>query len=328
MRSPFIARRTVIASLAPLLLCGAPPALAQAYPDRPIRWLVGGAAGSVPDTLARFLAEHLAQALGQPVIVDNRPGAAGSIAIGALMASKPDGHTIALATMSQAVFNSFLFAKLAYNPLTDLAPVAALATGAMTVACHPSVSAPTLGALVSATKGRAVPIALGTTQVGSPPHVFAHLLLRATGMEVTIVPYKSGAEGLAALVRGDVQLFVDAPTIVVPQVRAGTIKALVVTGRLRDPELPDVPTVAEAGYPSAEAEAWIGLVAPAATPAAITARLNGTIQTILNRADIQQSLRALSFEPMPLSTEAFGELIRRDHERWRPVIKEAAISLD
>jgi tripartite-type tricarboxylate transporter receptor subunit TctC len=140
--------------------------------------------------------------------------------------------------------------------------------------------------------------------------------------------YKSGAEGLAALVRGDVQLFVNAPTIVVPQVRAGTIKALVVTGRRRDPELPDVQTVAEAGYPSAEAEAGIGLVAPATTPAAITGRLNGTIQTILNRADIQQRLRTLSFEPMPASAQAFGELIRRDHERWRPIIKEAAISLD
>lgn len=328
MRSAFQTRRTVVASLTSLLFCGARPAFSQAYPNRPIRWLVGGAPGSVPDTLARFLAEHLSQALGQPVIVDNRPGAAGSIAISALMAAKPDGHTIALATMSQAVFNSFLFARLPYDPLTDLAPVAALATGAMTLGCHPSVAAPTLGALVSTTRGLAVPMMLGTTQVGSPPHVFAHLLLRATGMKVAIVPYKSGAEGLAALVRGEVQLFVDAPTIVVPQVRGGTIRALVVTGRLRDPELPGVPTVAEAGYPSAESEAWIGLVAPATTPAAITAHLNGTIQTILKRADIQQRLRTLSFEPMPLSAEAFGELIRRDHERWRPVIKEAAISLD
>jgi tripartite-type tricarboxylate transporter receptor subunit TctC len=328
MRSPFETRRTVVAALGSLLLCGVRPAFAQNYPDRPIRWLVGGAAGSVPDTLARFLAEELSRALGQPVIVDNRPGAAGSIAMSALVAAKPDGYTIALATMSQAVFNSFLFAKLPYDPLTDLAPVAALATGAMTLACHPSLSAPTLGTLVSTTRGRAVPVSLGTTQIGSPPHVFAHLLLRATGMEVTIVPYKSGVEGLAALVRGEVQLLVDAPTIVVPQVRAGTIRAIVVTGRLRDPELPGVPTVAEAGYPSAESEAWIGLVTPANTPAAIIVRLNGIIQTILNRADVQQKLRTLSFEPMPLSAEAFGELIRRDHERWRPVIKEAAISLD
>jgi tripartite-type tricarboxylate transporter receptor subunit TctC len=303
-------------------------AFAQAYPDRPVRLLVGGAAGSVPDTLARVVADRLSLVLKQPVVVDNRPGAAGSIAIGALLAGKPDGYTLALATMSQAVFNSYLFSNLPYDPIRDLTPIAPLASGAMAIAAHPTFAARTFAEFVSTAKAQPDKVLVGTAGIGSPPHVFANLLIRATGIKVTLVPYKSGAEGMTGVMRGDVQLFVDAPTIISPQARIGTVKVLAVTGRSREAELPEVPTIAETGFPNAEAEAWIGLVAAAHTPLEIVTRLNHALVEILTTADFRQKLKTLSFVAVTSSPEEFGRRIRDDHVRWGPIIKDAGITLD
>jgi len=301
---------------------------AQSYPTRPIRLLVGGAAGSVPDTLARVMGDRLSPALGQPVLVENRPGAAGTIAINGLLASEPDGHTLALATMSQAVFNSYLFAKLPYDPLRDLEPVAPLATGAMAIAVHPTFPADTFAEFVAFARANPAKVSLGTTQAGSPPHVFAHLLARATDISVTFVPYKSGADGMTGVMRGDVQIFVDAPTIIAPQAKAGAVKVFAVTGRVREGALPGIPTVTELGFPAAQAEAWIGLVAPARAPSQIVTRINGELATILAEPAFKQRLEAISFVPVISSPEEFRTRIREDHLRWGPVIREAGIRLD
>lgn len=215
-----LTRRTTLAGV--VALGGLAPvsrrAVAQAWLDKPVRVLVGGAPGSVPDALARVIAERLAMALNQPVIVENKPGAAGSLAIGAMLAAKSDGHTLALATMSQAVFNSYLSPKLAYDPLRDFAPVSLLAAGAMAVAAHPAFPPTAFGAFVDLAKAQPGRIMLATAAVGSPPHVFCHLMTRAAGIDVTIVPHTSGADGMQSVMRGDVQLFLDAPTILSPQV--------------------------------------------------------------------------------------------------------------
>jgi len=282
----------------------------------------------VPDTLARLIADRLSSALGQPVLVENRVGAAGIIAIQGLVRSEPDGHTLALATMSQAVFNSYLFSSLPYDPLRDIEPVSPLVTGAMAVAAHPTLQANTLAEFVSLAKAQPGKLLVGTTGAGSPPHVFAQLLVRATGIEVMFVPFRSGPAGITGVMRGDVQVFVDAPTIIAPQVKAGTIKALAVTGRSRDPELPSVPTVAEAGFREAQCEAWIGLVAPARTPAGIVARLNSELAAILAVPELHRRLEALSFEPIMGTPEEFRARIREEHARWGKLIKEAGIKLD
>jgi tripartite-type tricarboxylate transporter receptor subunit TctC len=325
-----LTRRALIRSLAlsTLVASTVRPALAQTYPSRPIRLLVGGAAGSVPDTLARLIADRLSPALGQPVLVENRVGAAGIIAIQGLVRSEPDGHTLALATMSQAVFNSYLFSSLPYDPLRDIEPVSPLVTGAMAVAAHPTLPANTLAEFVSLAKAQPGKLLVGTTGAGSPPHVFAQLLVRATGIEVMFVPFRSGPEGITGVMRGDVQVFFDAPTIIAPQVKAGTIKALAVTGRARDPELPSVPTVAEAGFREAQCEAWIGLVAPARTPAGIVARLNSELAAILAVPELRRRLEALSFEPIMGTPEEFRARIREEHARWGKLIKEVGIKLD
>jgi tripartite-type tricarboxylate transporter receptor subunit TctC len=301
---------------------------AQSYPAKPIRLIVGGAAGSVPDTLARLVGDRLSSALGQPIIVENRPGAAGAIAITGMLSAEPDGYTLAIATMSQAVFNSYLFSKLSYDPIRDLRPVAPLASGAMAIAASMEFGPNSFAEFLAFAKAHPGKVLVGTTQRGSPPNVFAHLLARAAGIEVAFVPYTSGAEGLTGVIRGDVQIFVDAPTIIAPQVRDGKIKALAVTGPSREKQLPDVPTVAEADLPAAQAEAWIGLVAPARTPQHVVERLNNELSAILANADFRQRLETLSFVPVIASPEQFSHLIREDHARWGAVIREAGIRLD
>ena len=302
--------------------------LAEDYPNRPIHLLVGGAAGSVPDTLARIIADRLSSTLGQTVLTEDRPGAAGVIAINSLLAAARDGYTLALATMSQTVFNSYLFSKPPYDPLRDLVPVAPLASGAMAIAANPAFPANSFAELIAFAKAKPGDVLVGTTGIGSPPNVFAHLLTLAAGIKVTFVPYVSGPDGITGVMRGDVQIFVDAPTIIAPQVKAGSLKALAVTGRSREEQLPGVPTIAEAGLPTAQAEAWIGLVAASGTPSSVVARLNRELTAILADPEVRQRLAVISFTPMRGSPADFRKLIEDDDARWRPVIKQAGIHLD
>ena len=301
---------------------------AQPWPSRPVKLLVGGAGGSVPDTLARQVAEPLSASLGQPVIVDNRPGAAGIIAMDALVKSAPDGHTVALATMSQAVFNSYLFTKLPYDPQRDLEPVAVLATGAMALAAHPSFPAQTFGELVAMAKAQPARIFMALPANGSPPHVIALLMLRAAGIDVALVPHKSGQEALVTVLSGQTQLFLDAPTIMSAHIKAGKLKALAVTGRQRETVLPDVPTLAELGLSGVHGEAWIGLVTSRGTAGDTVRRLNAEIAKVLAQPAMRDILTRLSFRPMPMTPEQFRALIKDEHARWSGVIRDAGLRVD
>jgi tripartite-type tricarboxylate transporter receptor subunit TctC len=326
-----IDRRQILSmplALSTVFTLGSWAASAEDYPNRPIHLLVGGAAGSVPDTLARLIADRLSSTLGQPVVTEDRPGAGGVIAISALLAAARDGYTLALATMSQAVFNCYLFSKLPYDPQRDLEPVAPLASGAMAIAANPAFPANSFAELIAFAIAKPGAVLVGTPGIGSPPNVFAHLLARAAGIEVRFVPYVSGPEGITGVMRGDVQIFVDAPTIIAPQVKTGSLKALAVTGRSRDDQLPGVPTIAEAGLPAAQAEAWIGLVAASGTRSSVVTRLNRELVAVLADPKIRRQLAVISFTPMSGSPEDFRKLIEDDHARWRPVIEQASIHLD
>lgn len=302
--------------------------LAQPYPNRPIKLIVGGAPGSVPDTMVRPVAERLSAVLGQSVVVDNRPGAAGIIAMDAMSRSAPDGYTLALATMSQAVFNCYLFSKLPYDPLRDLEPVATLVTGAMALAAHPSFQARSLQEFVALAKAQPGKLFVAMPQAGSPPHVVALLLNRAAGIDVTMVPHKSGTDAITAALSGQIPLIIDAPTIISPHVHAGRLRALAVTGRQREDALPDVPTARESGFPAVEGEAWIGLVAPTGTPVAVVQRLNREIGTILATSEMQGLMAKFSFRPLTSTPEEFRKLIREDHAKWSTVIRDAGLKLD
>jgi len=326
----FTRRRLMLGALA---LAGSASAgcsrsAAETYPARPLRLLVGGAAGSVPDTVARLVAERLAAALGQPVVVDDRPGASGILAMQALLAAPADGYTIALATISQAVFNSYLFSKLSYDPLRDLAPVSPLVAGPLVIVAQPAFPADSFAAFLARAKAEPGKILFGTTQLGSPPDVFARFLMRSAGADVVFVPFKSGHDGMSGALRGDVQLFVDSPLILREQVKAGRLKALAVTGRAREKELPDVPTLAEAGFPTALGEPWIGLVARAGTPGEAVDRLNREISAILRNADLRERLEKLSLVAVTGSPVEFAARMREEHARWGAAIRAAGLKLD
>jgi tripartite-type tricarboxylate transporter receptor subunit TctC len=230
--------------------------------------------------------------------------------------------------MSQAVFNTYLFSKLSYDPLRDLEPISPLVAGGMVIVANPRFPANTFGEFIAEAKARPGEVLFGTTQLGSPPDVVVRFLMRAAGVNVTFVPFKSGPEGVNAVLRGDVQMFVDGALIVAAQVKAGRLKALAVTGSAREKELPDVPTVAESGFPAILAEPWIGLVAPARTPPEIVERLNREITGILQNEDLRRRLQALGFVPVTKSPAQFRALIRDEHARWGTVIKEVGLKLD
>ena len=321
-----IANYLVVVATSLLLASGL--AAAQPYPNHPVRLLVGGAAGSVPDIMARPMAERLSAVLGQPVIVDNRPGAAGSIAMDVLIHSAPDGYTLALATMSQAVFNSYLFTKLPYDPLRDLEPVSPLVTGAMAIATHPSFPANTLQELIPLARSQPGKLFMAMPQTGSPPHVIALLLSRAVGIELTLVPHKAGSEALNAVLSNQIPLLIDAPTILSPYVADGRLKALVVTGSEREPTLPGVATASESGLANLQGEAWIGLVGPAGMPKDIVQRINRELALVLAAPDMQAQLARLSFRRLTATPEEFRTLIKVEHAKWGSVIRDAGLKLD
>lgn len=302
-------------------------ALAQAWPAKPIVLIVGGGAGSNLDVMVRPIAERLAIALGQPVIVDNKPGAGGILAMTTLAKSAPDGHTIALATMAQAVFNPYMFSKLPYDPQRDLEPVAPLVASAMVLAAHPSLPANTLPEFVALAKAKPGHYFIATPSLGAPPHIFAMLLVRAAGIDVTLVPHKSGTEAMTAAISGGVPLVVDGPVGLAPLIGAGKLKAIAVLGRERDPVLPQVPTARESGV-DAQGEAWIGIVAPAGTPAPVVQRLNRELSLIMKSADMRGQNAGRGFRTLVATPEEFRATIREDHAKWSALIKAADLKLD
>jgi len=298
------------------------------YPTKPVHLLVGGGGGSYPDLVARRVAEPLFRAMGQPVVIDNRPGAGGILAMSSLGSSAPDGYTLALATMSQLVFNSFLFSKLPYDPVNDIAPVGTIFSGPMVVVANPGFGPNSLSDLVEASKKQAAGINVAIPGNGSPPHIVLAMLMRATGARFNLIPFKTGPEALVAVMSGEVPLFLDAPSIVVPNVLAGKIKAITVTGSERLAVLPAVATVSESGYPGFKAEAWMGLVTRAGTPQAIIDQLNLQLARALAAPEVHQFFEAAGSRVVTNSPEEFASLIRDDRSRWGKIIEDAGIKLE
>ena len=302
-------------------------ASAQSWPARNLTIIVGGVAGSVPDSLARLAADALSKKVGQSIVIENRPGAGGIAAIRSVIESKPDGYTIGLATISQTVFNSYLFDKLPYDPQHDVAPISTLAGSSFVLAAHPSLGETILADVVAQSKKEPGKLLIGVPANGSPPHVAAILLMRQTGLSATFVHFKSGPDALTAAMRNDVQLIVDGPTLIAPQVESGVLKAVVVTSHNRQDVLKEVPTIAEAGFASAEFESWLGLVAPRGTPEEVISRLSRESRAILDDDDYAKKLHELSFVPKSATPQEFTSLISREHQRWSGVLRGAGFKL-
>jgi len=320
-------RKTIV--LFQLLLLAAPHAAAQApYPSKPIRIVVAYAPGSTLDIMARILGPKVSDAMGQPVIVENRTGAGGMIGMDATAKAAPDGYTIGVGALGPNATNPALYKKTPFDPVKDLTGVTLLATGPVVIVVHPSVPARTVKELVALAKARPGELAYGTPGVGTSPHLAGELFQSVTGTKLLHVPYKGNPEALGDLMGGQLSIVFSGMPPVVPLVKAGRMRAVATTGPQRAPSLPDAPTVAEAGYPGAGMVIWYGIVAPGATPKPAIARLHAEINKAMKLPDVRERFVALGADPVASTPEEFSALIRDEYARWSKLIREAGIKAE
>jgi tripartite-type tricarboxylate transporter receptor subunit TctC len=317
-----LTRRSVLAALTSL---AAAPAFAQGYPSRPITLLVPWAPGGSTDILARIIAQQLHQSMGQPVIIDNRTGAAGNIGTGAVARAAPDGYTILFNTMSVHTMNHALFAAMPFDGVKDFSPITLLAYVTNTMVVHPSVPANTVAEFIAYAKANPGKIAYASSGPGSTNHLCAAMLGKMAGLEMVHVPYRGGAPAVADTVAGQCQLFFTAGTQSLEHVKAGRLKLLAVTEAKRSPFLPDVPTVAET-VPGYEMTVWYGAFGPAGMPKDIVAKLNSEIARALFLPEVKSRMDAIAVEVASSTPEELGERMRRDAEKWGGIIKSIGIT--
>ncbi len=316
-RTPVIAVLTAtVAGLASV----ASSAGAQPFPSRPIRMIVGFPPGGATDLVARILQPKLAESFGQQVIIDNRPGANGVISLEILSRSEADGHSVAIGHIGNLIISPTI-QKVPYDPYRSFEPVGMIVALQNIFIVHPSVQAKSLKELIGLAQGKPGQINYATSGVGSPGHLATVLLERMTKIEMNHVPYKGGGPALTDLVAGHVPVFTAVISTAVPMVQAGKARALAVTGARRAEALPDVPTVAEAGFKGYEATNWYGLLAPAKTPRTAILRLNKDITAALESAEVRAQLRERGIDAAPSSPEAFTKYVREEEKRWVPIIR-------
>jgi tripartite-type tricarboxylate transporter receptor subunit TctC len=298
------------------------------FPDRPVHLIVGAGAGSFPDQVARRLADELAHQFGQPVIVHDRPGAGGIIAMSEFIKTPADGYTIALATMSQLVFNRYLFRELPYDADRDLQPIGTILNASMMIVANPSFPARSLADLVSISRSKPGEVDFAIPALGSPPHVVLGMFMDTTRTSFSIIPFKTGADAVLQVVGGEVPLFIDAVPVVAGLVQSGKLRALGVTGKSRLRQFPDVPTVAEQGYPAFVGEAWVGLVARAGTPPPVAARIRAALDAAIRSDSLRQYIESAGGQTVVTSPGEFSLLVQSDVARWGKVIRDMHLSLD
>jgi tripartite-type tricarboxylate transporter receptor subunit TctC len=309
--------------LAPLL---ASPAFGQ-YPSRPIRLYVTTLPGGAPDIAGRIIAERLAMSLGQPVVVENRPGGNGNAAAEAAAKAPPDGHTLILAPDSLIAINPHLYARMPIDTLKDLAPVASLVANQFVLSVHPGLPAKTLAEFVEHARRANPPLNYASGGNGSQHQLTMEMLKQRAGIDLVHVPYRGGAPATMATVAGEVAAMF-AGTSTAPQIKAGRLRALAVSGAARSSAFPELPTIAES-YPGFENSIWLGLFGPRGLPDEVLLLLRSRVKSVLEIEDVKKKLHgAGGLEPLVTAPEEFAALIRRDHERYGKLIREVGIKAD
>ena len=300
----------------------------QWTPSKPFKLVVAAAPGSPPDITARPLAEQLSASLGQPVVVENRPGAGGIVGMEAVLRSTRDGTTIGLASQSQMVFNQHLFEKLPYDALRDVQPVLRLASVAIVLVAHPSLPADSFRDLMTLSRNRPTPLQVAVAPLGQPPHVLGLLVQSEANLRMEWLPFKGGVEAVAACRAGDIPLAVEAPSTVVPHIKAGTLKALAVTGSVREPTLPDVPTISEILGRRIPGETWFGLVLPRGTPPEVVARLQRDAAAAIAGPEMRAVYSRFGWRVIEGSSpDEFAATVREEGPRWGEIIRKAGLKL-
>ena len=301
--------------------------MAQTYPQKPVRIMVGANAGGGTDIIARMLAEKLAESFKGTFVVENRPGASNTIAADLTAKASPDGHTLLVATNTGQAIAPHLM-KLGFDPIKDLTPIGLIVTVPNVLVVGPSVPASNVKELVTLMKARPLDFKYASSGVGSTQHIAGEGFNLAAGVKSIHIPYKGSSQAHLDLIAGSVQIMFDTTSSAMSQIKAGKLKPLALTSAQRSPELPQVPTLAEAGVPGFEMNTWYGMFVTAGTPPEVTARLQAELAKVLRLPDIQSKLKGLGGEPGHLSPDQFSQLNRQEYERLGVLIRQANIRLE
>lgn len=312
-------------ALAATGLC-AGPAWGQAWPQKQIRVIIGFAAGGTPDFAIRIVAPKLTESLGQPVIIENRPGAGASTAMEAAARAPADGYTLAVGTLGSMLFAKALFPKAAFDPVTSFDPISFIAKTNFIAAAQSSLPIKNLRDLIALAKSQPGKLSYGSSTPGSPPHILAEMFKAQAGVDILSVTFKGSADAATAFLGGTVQMIFDAYPTIGPLVSSGKAIPLVVTGSTRKKELPDVPTAVEAGMPDYAVESWIGIVSVAGTPEPILRRLNAEVVKIMATKEAQDGMVKIGLEPASNSIEQFRAVVKSDWPKWNAAIKAAGVT--
>ena len=321
---------TVAVALA-ALLAGPPVSLAaalDAFPRQPIRLVVTFPPGGPTDIIARTVAVKLQEDWGQPVVVDNRPGAGGNLSTDLVAKSTPDGHTLVLGSLGPLAIAPHVYSKLAYDADKELAPITLAATSWFFLVVNPAVRAATLKELIAYARANPGSLAYASSGNATPAHLAGVLFQNVTATNMVHVPFKGPAPGIAALLGGEVQLAIETPPLIVPQVKAGKLRALAAARLDRSPLLPEVPTMAEAGLPGFTVGSWYGFLAPAGTPRPVIDKLHAKLTALIALPEVRERFQGVGTDPVTNTPEEFARFIRTERARWEGPSKTSGIRID
>jgi tripartite-type tricarboxylate transporter receptor subunit TctC len=318
--------RTALAALTFALTLA--PALAQNWPTKPIRMIVPFPPSGGTDIVARTVAPHLSAAIGQQIVIDNRPGAGGTIGTEMAARTAADGYTLLMATTSTHAVAPNLNPKLAYDAVKDFAPVVNVNSGPLILVVTAGLPVKSVKELIAYARANPGRVTFSSSGAGTVYHLTGEMFRTMAGVEIVHIPYKGSAQAFPDLITGQVSMMFDATTSVMPHVKSGKLRTLAITSARRSPVIPDLPTVMEAGVPGFESEIWIGLFAPAGTPREIVARLNAETNKVLARGDVREAFSLQGTDPVGGTSEQFAAQIRADLARWGKVIRDAGVKLE
>jgi len=321
MRRSFV----IVMSLFAAVLCD--PTLAQGYPVKPVRYVVPFPAGASPDLIARLITERLSRTWGQQVIVDNRPGAGGTLGAAFAAKSPADGYTLFQCNIASSAIAESLYAKLPYDQQRDFAPLSLIGTSASILVVHPSLPVRSVKEFIAYAKANPGKLSYGTSATGTSPQLAMELLKLEAKFEIVHIAYKGAPQALTDVIGGQIPVTVQTAPAVLPSILAGRVRALAVTSKKRVSQLPSVPTLDETAFPGLEVNTWYGLCAPANTPVPILDKVHADLTALLRVPEIQQRFKDMVIEVAPISRDEFAQFIRSESTRWARVIKAAGIPL-
>ena len=323
-----VARLGLAALIMPLSAAAQAQNVASSFPSKPIRIVVTFTTGGATDTIARILGQKLAESLGQQVLIDNRPGAGGALGTELVAKAPPDGYTLVLSSFGPMAIGPHVYSKLPYDPVKDLAPITLAATSWYFMVVHPSLPATSVREFIALAKSKPGQLTFSSSGNASPTHLSGALFESAAGVTLTHVPYKGAAPAIAAVMCNEVQMAIESPPPIVPQVKAGKLRALGAARPDRSPLLPEVPTMKEAGLPGFEAGSWYGFHAPAGTPRPIIDKLHAEFVKAMSAPDVRERFAGVGADTVASSPAQYGAFVETELKRWEKVIRATGVKIE